>query len=134
MIPVDEIDIGVSRTPEENRIAASFSDGRVRRGIVGAQVSFDFNDTSGQFSLALLPHQDFPQQIRPDHARVAIIERSGKNSQSHKGIRNRQAVAQAIASPDLKFTGPNLNPGWSSASALRVVEFAAPACHALRHL
>ena len=39
-----------------------------------AEISLDFNDASGEQLAPLLPHKKFPQQIRPDQARVAIIE------------------------------------------------------------
>ena len=49
----------------------------MRSGIVGAEISFDFDDAPAEQLVPLPPHEEFAEQIRPDQARVAVVEGAG---------------------------------------------------------
>jgi hypothetical protein len=49
-------------------------------GIVGAEISLDFDDAPGEKFAALPSNEDFAQEIRADEARVAVVEGAGKGN------------------------------------------------------
>ena len=51
------------------------------RGIIGAEISLDFNDASGEEFAALSADKNIAQQIRSNQARVAVVERARENVQ-----------------------------------------------------
>lgn len=92
MVAVNEINIRVSWRAKQNGVARGLSGRGMRGGIVGSQIGFDFNNSRDQTLSPLPPDQKFPQQIRPDDARIAIVKSVGKNAEP--GTRHTQIIAQ----------------------------------------
>lgn len=85
MIAVDEVHIGMPGRAEQHRIARGFSDGSMCGRIIGAEVSFDFNDASGKEFAAFAADENFAQQIGSNKARIAVVKRTGKDFDSGRG-------------------------------------------------
>jgi len=74
VIAVNEIDVGVPGRAEQNRVTCGAAGSRMRCGIGGAEVRFDFHDSARQKRPALAAYQDFAQQIPADPPRIAIVK------------------------------------------------------------
>src|SRR5262249_12829773 len=78
VIPVDEVNIRVSRRAKEDSVAFGHPGGGVGGRIALAEISFDFDDAADEPLLTPSADQHLAQQVAGDAARVAGEERAGE--------------------------------------------------------
>ena len=64
MVAVDEINVGVARRSEEDRIAGGVAGGGVGGGVVLSEISFDFDDAGGEARAGRRRGRGFPRSSR----------------------------------------------------------------------
>ena len=78
VIAVDEVNVGKAGRTEEDRIAGCVAGGGVSGGILGSEVSLDFNDAGREanFNVANLnvANQNFAEKIASDASRTTSKE------------------------------------------------------------
>src|SRR5437763_15265971 len=53
----------------------------MRGGIVNAEICFDFHDAAGEEFTSLASYKNLAQRIRPDEARIEVVEGAGQDCQ-----------------------------------------------------
>ena len=71
VIAVNEVDVGMAGSAEEDGVAQGFSGGGVGGRVFYAEVGFDFDDAGAEIGFGSLAHEDFAQQVAGYAARSA---------------------------------------------------------------
>jgi len=74
MIAIDEINVRMPGRAEEDGVARRPSDRGMGSWIISPEVGFDLDDAAGEKFAALAADENFTQQLRADHAWVAVVE------------------------------------------------------------
>jgi len=71
MVPIDEVDVGMTGGTEEHGIAQGGTGGGMSGWIIGAEISFDFNYACDEWAGFGVSDEDLAQKLRGDAAGVA---------------------------------------------------------------